>query len=158
MTKQRVSQIERKMILRATAHALKGASAARPSATAIIRNTPTTWIRTITREEFKVAWLASIRISTTTVQQNHRARLQAPTTTPAARVRQRSAPSSAEYGLHVEAYGKRPFSFSRLLIADFPATVPPSPTSRSFSAGSEEPVCCKKSAWSRPWAITIPKC
>ena len=118
MTKQRASQIERKMIVRATAHALKGTSAALRPQLQSVRNTPTTWIRTITREEFEDR-LARINrdferqfsriIARDYKRQRHPSR-------------EGAAKEHTEFRRiwpYVEAYGKRTFTFSKLL-ADFP--------------------------------------
>jgi transcriptional regulator with XRE-family HTH domain len=118
MTKQRVSQIERKMILRATAHALKGASAALRPQLQSIRNTPTTWIRTITREEFEDR-LARIneafeRQFIKIIERDYK-RQRVPAREGAARERT----EFRRIWPYVEAYGKRSFTFSKL-VADFP--------------------------------------
>jgi hypothetical protein len=118
MTKQRASQIERRMILRATAPALNGTSAPLRPHLRSIRNTPTTWIRTITKEEFEDR-LARInqdfeRQFSKIIERDYK-RQRVPGRKGIARER-------TEFRTiwpYVEAYGKRPFSFSRL-VADFP--------------------------------------
>ena len=118
MTKQRASQIERRMILRATANALKGTSAALRPHLQSVRNTPTTWIRTITREEFEDR-LARInhdfeRQFLKIIERDYKRQR--------VTIRKGATKERTEFRRiwpYVEAYGKRPFTFSRL-VADFP--------------------------------------
>jgi hypothetical protein len=118
MTKQRASQIDRKLILRATAHSLKGTSAAPRPHLQSIRSTPTIWIRTITREEFEDR-LARInqdfeRQFAKIIERDYK-RQRMPAREGAARERT----EFRRIWPYVEAYEKRPFSFSNL-VADFP--------------------------------------
>jgi hypothetical protein len=113
MTKQRVSQIERRMILRTTGRALKG----RPP-TKIACDLPRVRIRAITSEEFN-ARLENINRFyqeqfNRVVERGYKRQR---------RSKQRSgAQATSEFWRvwpFIEAYEKRPFSFSKLL-SDFP--------------------------------------
>jgi transcriptional regulator with XRE-family HTH domain len=118
MSRQRASQIERKMIARAGARALnKTPEALRPKVNAICK-VPAIWIRTITREEFENR-LASINRSfhaqfTRVIERGYkRQRLSNPTGAG------RNAGEFWRVWPFIEAYQKRPFTFSQL-VADFP--------------------------------------
>jgi hypothetical protein len=118
MSRQRASQIERKMIRRASARALtKTFQSSWPIAAAISKMSAV-WIRPVTREEFDDR-LASINKSF----QEHFSRI-------IERGYKRQRLPNRDSGSHtasefwkvwpyVEAYQKRPFSYSKL-IADFP--------------------------------------
>jgi transcriptional regulator with XRE-family HTH domain len=118
MSRQRASQIERKMIARAGARALsKTPEAIRPRVNAVCK-VPAIWIRTITREEFDNR-LASINRSfhaqfTRIIERGYnRQRLSGPAG---------AGQNAGEFWRiwpFIEAYEKRPFTFSQL-VADFP--------------------------------------
>jgi hypothetical protein len=113
MTKQRVSQIERKMILRTSGRVLEG----RPPAK-IVCDLPRVRIRAITSEEFN-ARLESIN----RFYQEQFARIIERGYKRQRRSKQRSgAQATSEFWRvwpFIEAYDKQPFSFSKLL-SDFP--------------------------------------
>jgi len=118
MTKQRASQLERKMIIRAGARAnqgLRGASRQQPKS---LFNGPRNWLRAITKEEFE-GQLAKInqlyqQQFIRVVQRSYR-RKHLPD-------RPDSAGSVSEFWRvwpFIETYQRQPFSYSRL-ISDFP--------------------------------------
>jgi hypothetical protein len=113
MTKQRVSQIERKMILRTTGRALKG----RPP-TSLVCELPRVRLRAITSEQFD-ARLNSIN----RFYQEQFNRIVERGYKRQRRSKQRSgAQATSEFWRvwpFIEAYQKQPFSFSKLL-SDFP--------------------------------------
>jgi transcriptional regulator with XRE-family HTH domain len=118
MSRQRASQIERKLIRRASSRALtKSSESPWPIATAISK-VPAVWIRTITREEFEER-LSSINRSfqeqfSRLIERGYkRRRLPDPA---------RAGGAASEFWKVwplIEAYGRRPFTFSKL-VGDFP--------------------------------------
>ena len=118
MSRQRASQIERKMIRRASARALKKAPEAQWLPVLAISKVPAVWIRTITRDEFdeRVA-----RINLTFQEQFSRIleRGYKRRHLPNPEGGSRAASEFWEVWPSIEAYDKRPFTFSKL-VADFP--------------------------------------
>jgi len=117
MSRQRASQIERKMIHRAAARARKQIPGARLPVNTISKM-PAIWIRPITREEFEERLLALNRSFqeqfSRTIERGYKRR-HLPDLSGGAR----AASEFWRVWPLIEAYERRPFSFSKL-VADFP--------------------------------------
>ena len=118
MTKQRASQIERRMIVRASSRAFSRSSASPRQHFNVRSDAPTIWIRSITRDEFedrlnKINSLYEEQFSRIVERGYRRQRS----------CKHRSGDQTASEFWRVwpliEAYGKRPFCYSRL-TTDFP--------------------------------------